>query len=267
MSEVRTGTTTNGVPFLAVPPAGDPAAAPVIIAWHLLDPPRTPEAFAAALPLEGYDAWKIYLGLPLSGARTPEGGMDEIMQRLGTDAPGLLHGPIHSQAADEFPAAWADLRERLDIGADPAIGLLGGSMGAAVAAEVLARGTSRAVTAVLVSPLLQLRSMIDAVSPDFGGYTWTDAGNAAAERLDYVARADELVGSGASIRMIVGADDQVAFVASAREVAAAIGADLHLLEGMGHALADEPGVEPAPQNDVARRVDSLAVEWFRQHLT
>ena len=60
-------------------------------------------------------------------------------------------------------------------------------MGAGIAAEVLARGTSGARTAVLISPLLQLRPMIDEVSPQFGGYEWTDAGNAAAERLDYEA--------------------------------------------------------------------------------
>ena len=40
-----TGTTTNGVPFVAVAAAA--ADAPVIVAWHLLDPPRTPAAFAA----------------------------------------------------------------------------------------------------------------------------------------------------------------------------------------------------------------------------
>jgi hypothetical protein len=59
-----------------------------------------------------------------------------------------------------------------------------------------------------VSPLLQLRPMIDAVSPQFGGYDWTDAGTSAAERLDYEARASELVASGAAIRIIVGANDE-----------------------------------------------------------
>ena len=81
-------------------------------------------------------------------------------------------------------------------------------MGAAIASEVLARGMSGAMAAVLVSPLLQLRPMIDAVSPQFGGYDWTDAGTAAAERLDYEARASELVASGAATRIIVGADDE-----------------------------------------------------------
>jgi len=81
------------------------------------------------------------------------------------------------------------------------VGLVGGSIGAAIASEVLARGTAGATAAVLVSPLLQLRLMIDAVSPQFGGYEWTDAGTAAAERLDYEARASELVATGAAIRI------------------------------------------------------------------
>jgi alpha-beta hydrolase superfamily lysophospholipase len=82
---------------------------------------------------------------------------------------------VHSQAAEEIPAAWADLCRTLGIGADVSVGLVGGSMGAAIASEVLARGTSGATAAVLVSPLLQLRPMIDAASPQFGGYDWTDA--------------------------------------------------------------------------------------------
>ena len=140
-------------------------------------------------------------------------------------------------------------------------------MGAAIASEVLARGTSGATAAVLVSPLLQLRPMIDAVSPQFGGYDWTDAGTAAAERLDYEARASELVGSGAAIRIIVGADDEQAIVSSALTVAAAVGADVQLLDDMEHALAEEPGIEPAPQTEVAKRVDPIAAEWLREHLT
>jgi hypothetical protein len=175
MTTPLTGTASNGVPYLAVPPASDKATAPVIILWHLMDAPRSVAAFAAALPLDGLDAWKVYLGLPTFGARSPPGGVDEVMKLLAADAPGLVHGPVHSQAAEEIPAAWADLCRTLGIGADVSVGLVGGSMGAAIASEVLARGTSGATAAVLVSPLLQLRPMIEAASPQFGGYDWTDA--------------------------------------------------------------------------------------------
>ena len=87
-AEPITGTTSNGVPFLAIPPTGDRATAPIVVLWHLMDPPRTEAAFAAALPLDGLDAWKLYLGLPGFGPRSPEGGLDEIMGKLATDAPG-----------------------------------------------------------------------------------------------------------------------------------------------------------------------------------
>ena len=43
--------TAAGVPFLAVPPPVPRPSAPVVVAWHLMDPPRTEAAFAAALPL------------------------------------------------------------------------------------------------------------------------------------------------------------------------------------------------------------------------
>ena len=95
------------------------------------------------------------------------------MPLLAEDAAAVLHGPIYDQAVAEFPAAFAELRERLGIAPDAVVGLVGGSMGSAVAAGVLAAGTSGAKAAVLVSPMLQLRTMIDAVAPMFGGYTWS----------------------------------------------------------------------------------------------
>jgi hypothetical protein len=44
----RTTGTAAGVPFLASPPVARPrASAPVVLAWHLSDPPRSEAAFAA----------------------------------------------------------------------------------------------------------------------------------------------------------------------------------------------------------------------------
>ena len=259
-----TGTTGNGVPYLAVPAAS--ADAPVVVAWHLLDPPRTPVAMHAALPLDGLEATVLYLGLPMTGDRTPEGGPDAVMALLAKDAPGLVHGPIYTQAVEEFPAAFAELRERFGLDAAP-VGLLGGSLGSMVAAGVLAAGTSGARTAVLVSPMLQLRPLIDAFAPMFGGYTWTPEADAYAERMDMVARADEVAGSGASLRIIGGADDDAPVLLDvARQFAGLTGAELEILDNVGHALAEEPGVDAAPQTAGAKRVDALAVAWLRDHL-
>ena len=70
-----------------------------------------------------------------------------------------------------------------------------------------------------------------------------------------------------AIRISMGGDDEQVIVSSALTVAAAIGADVKLLDDMAHALAEEPGIEPAPQTEVARRVDPIAAEWLREHLT
>jgi hypothetical protein len=126
-----------GVPFFAVAPEGgaDPAT-PVVVAWHLMDPPRTEQAFAAALPLEGLDAWRIYLGLPMCGQRLPAGGPDELMRLGNEDAVRNLQGPIATQGAAEFPAALAALRDQLGLDRQP-LALVGGSMGSAVVGLVL----------------------------------------------------------------------------------------------------------------------------------
>jgi len=96
--------TAAGVPFLALPPTGGTRpGASVVVAWHLMDPPRTEAAFAAALPLAGLDAWRIYLGLPMCGARLPAGGQDELMRLGYADAVLNLQGPIAAQGAEESP--------------------------------------------------------------------------------------------------------------------------------------------------------------------
>jgi hypothetical protein len=65
-----------GVPFVAHPASRSGEEAATVVVWHLHDPPRSERAMAAALPLRGLDAWRVYLGLPLSGTRLPAGGLD-----------------------------------------------------------------------------------------------------------------------------------------------------------------------------------------------
>ncbi len=38
------------------------------------------------------------------------------------------------------------------------------------------------------------------------------------------------------------------------------------IPAMAHALAGEPGLEPAPQTAEAERVDAAVTDWFRRHL-
>ncbi len=147
-SQPITGTAA-GVPFTALPPPEDRAPAPLVVIWHLLDPPRTDSAMAAALPMAALPAWRLYLGLPMTGRRLPAGGSEEMM-RLGLADPVLnLLGPILSQAADEAPAAVAAVRSQLGISDGP-IGVAGGSLGGGVAMEVIAAGALPVSVAALV---------------------------------------------------------------------------------------------------------------------
>src|SRR5262249_43590819 len=55
---------------------------PLIVAWHLNDPPRSAAAMASALPLAEVPAWRVYLDLPMHGRRQLPGGLEEFI-RLG----------------------------------------------------------------------------------------------------------------------------------------------------------------------------------------
>lgn len=274
--ELITGT-ASGVPFVARPPEQAASTAPVVIGWHLLDPPCTEAAFAAALPLDGLDAWRISLGLPMTGARTPAGGREEVMRLGFEDAVLNLYGPIAERAVAELPAALDALRAELAIGAAVPFGLLGGSQGSAVAQLALleaapALGLDVAALAV-VSPLVQLRPVVTATARLFGvAYDWTAASDAVADRLDFVRRADEYVAAGQPpVRLVVGADDDPdAFVEPTAALAAALRdryddagrVDRVVVDGLGHALAEEPGTVAAPQLPKAAEVDGHVVEWF-----
>src|SRR2546430_7106975 len=151
--------------------------------------------------MAGLAAWRIYLGLPMCGARLPGGGLDEVMRLAYADAVLDLQGPVATQGAEEFPAALADLRARLDLGDGP-VGLVGGSFGTAIAQLVLTEtgpGAGIAVAAaVLISPVTQLRPTVDAMGRRFGiTYSWGPESSAVARRLDFAARADDFVAAGA----------------------------------------------------------------------
>ncbi|NED99048.1 alpha/beta fold hydrolase [Phytoactinopolyspora halotolerans] len=284
-----------GVPFVAVPPAAGtpPGSAPVVVAWHMMDAPRTERAFAAALPLDGLDAWRIYLGLPMCGARLPAGGFEVIMRLGYEDAVLNLQGPVVTQAAEEFPAVIDELRARLSLGDGP-LNLVGGSIGAAVALTVAAEGAHPVDSMVLVSPLVQLRPAVDAMARQFGfDYPWSPASGEIAARLDFVARADEIVMAGQpAVLVVVGEkDDPAGFMEPAHALRDALAARyaeqaltgdggrgpavpdaaddrvrIVVVHGMAHAIADEPGMEPAPQTPHAAEVDRHAVDWLRATL-
>ena len=175
---------------------------------------------------------------------------------------------------------FAELHDRLEF-ADGPIGLLGASSGAAVAQLVAAETAPPSgidiAALVLVSPVIRLESLVDALAARYGfRYDWDDTSRGIAERLDFVARVDEMTAAGQpAVRIIVGEeDDRTGVIEPAERLCAALRAgrdhdraDLIIVPGMAHTLADEPGIDPAPQTVEAAIVDRYAVEWLRRHLT
>ncbi|WP_199434532.1 alpha/beta hydrolase [Qaidamihabitans albus] len=252
-----------GVPFVALPPRNGTGPAPLVITWHLMDPPCTEDAMAAALPLADVPAWRVHLGLPFFGSRMPEGGFEAIFGLAAEDYVQKLFEPVVTQAAREFPAALAELRTKLSIAEGP-VTVVGGSAGGAVALLLLAETGLDLGAAALISPVVQLGPVVAAGEREHGViYPWTETSRAVADRFDFVRRAGEL--PDVPLLVVSGADDDIAFREPARLLCERLGerAMLATIEGMGHGIAEPPGVEPAPQTPQAAEVDTRITGWLR----
>jgi pimeloyl-ACP methyl ester carboxylesterase len=273
MPEDRMTGTAAGVPFVALPPTRGNGAAPAVTVWHMTDPPRSETAMAAALPLDGLEAWRIYLGLPLSGSRLPEGGLEAFFQLGYEDAVLELFEPITRQAVEEFPAAFRELRAQLQL-ADTPLGLVGASAGAFVALTLVAETDLPVAAIALVSPAIRLASVLGWNERRFGvAYPWSEASRATAERLDFVARAGEIADRDVDTLLVIGEDDDREGIHEPAEALADVlagggtsRASVVRIPGMAHALAEEPGLDPAPQSEQAALVDQTVAEWFQARL-
>jgi hypothetical protein len=84
-------TTLAGVPAtLRVP---ESVSRPPVVLWHGFGPPDSERALMEALPLDDVPAIKVYLGLPLFGARMPAEGMREVVRRQNEDMATLVFQP------------------------------------------------------------------------------------------------------------------------------------------------------------------------------
>jgi dienelactone hydrolase len=270
--ETITGTAA-GVPFTALPPTGaTEGPAPLIVTWHMLDAPRTDAAFAAALPMTGLPAWRVHLGMPMCGARMVDGRVDAIVELARKDALMAFLAPFVHRAAEEFPAALAALRDQLPVDDGP-IGILGGSLGGAVALEVLTTRRAPIKAVALVNPAVRIRSVVELVTSGMTGsdepYAWTAESRTAADELDFVARAAAVPAQPPLLLVSGELDhpalrrDAAALVDALRERHAHPGeVELRTVPDLPHPLADEPGLEPAPQLPVAKVVDGILTQWF-----
>ena len=268
-----------GVPYVALPPAGQHDGrepAPLIIAWHLNDPPRSAAAMASALPLAGLRAWRVYLDMPMHGRRQRPGGLEEFMRLGYQDAVLNAFEPQVTQAVDEFPAVLAGLRARLPV-TDGPIGVVGASVGALPAQLVMAGGAAHISAAALISPVIQLTEVVAANERRFQvSYPWSDASRAVAARFDFVSRAGEIAALDPqpAVLLVTGAEDDPAFPRQAQRLQSELRqrysdaerVGLTSIPGMKHAFAAEPGIQPAPQTAEAKLVDAAVTDWFSRYL-
>lgn len=261
-----------GVPYTALPPRGVDGRAALIITWHMLDAPRTDAAFAAALPMADVPAWRVHLAMPMCGGRMVDGSVDAVVELARRDAVRAFLVPFVREAAAEFPAVLDALRSQLPI-VDGPVGVLGGSLGGAVVLEVLAGGDVPIGTAALVNPAVRLRSVVPYVAPMSGTpYVWTPEAHRIVDDHDYVARLDGV--ECPSLLVVSGEEDHAEFRRDAADLVDAVrrghpepdAVRLAPVPDLAHPLADESGMEPAPQRATARAVDSILTEWFRETL-
>ncbi|WP_091448569.1 alpha/beta hydrolase family protein [Actinokineospora iranica] len=265
-----------GVPFTALPPAGVAAGpAPLIVTWHMLDAPRTDAAFAAALPMARVPAWRVHLGMPMCGARMADGRVDAVVDLIRADPLMAYLAPFLRQAADEFPAALAALRDRLPVDDGP-VSVLGGSLGGAVALEVLTTGRVPLKAVALVNPAVRMRSAVEVIEAGFGQpYPWTAESRATADDLDFVARVAAGVPARPPLLLVSGELDYPAFRTDATALVDALreryphpdDVEVTTVPDLPHPLAEEPGLEPAPQSPAAKAVDDILTRWFLRRLT
>ncbi|WP_460662527.1 alpha/beta hydrolase family protein [Kribbella swartbergensis] len=255
--------TAAGVPFTALPPAGD-GPAPLIVTWHMLDAPRSDAAFAAALPMNDVPAWRVHLGMPMCGARMVNGSTDAIVELMREDPLMSYLYPFVQQASEEFPAALASIRAQLPVDDGP-IGVLGGSLGGAVALRILADTEIPVFAGAVVNAAIRMRSVVDLFPVD---YRYDAESEKAVDSLDFTAKADVIAGR-APLLVVSGELDHPALRADAVHLVDALGKQSELLSipGLAHPLAEEPGIEPAPQLPLAREVDAGLTSWFRHHIT
>lgn len=254
--------TAAGVPFTALPPAaGGPA--PLIVTWHMLDPPRSDAAFAAALPMNELPAWRVHLGMPMCGARMVDGSMDAGLQLLQEDPLMSVLYPFVRQAGDEFPAALSSIRAQLPVDDGP-IGVLGGSLGGAVALRVLADTEVPVFAGAVVNAAIRMRSVVAL----FGEYAYDAESEKAVDSLDFLAQAGAIADR-APLLIVSGEQDHPGLRNDAQALADALGerSELLAIPELAHPLAGEPGIDPAPQLPTAREVDAGLTTWFRRHLT
>ena len=238
---------------------------PPILLWHGFGPPASERALMEALPLDDVPALKVYLGLPLFGARQPAGGREDMVRRQNEDLGRLVFEPVVVGAAQELPEVMAALQHFGCLRAGQKIGLFGFSAGGAAVLLALAEGKTPIETAVVVNASTGLTASVQAYErATKQEYQWSGYTRDLALRTDAVQRAVDIARNHPALLILQGNDD--AMLASRDAVALRDALEplymsprdeprlhLALVEGLSHGWADS-----AHADEVRRSI----ADWF-----
>src|SRR3569833_4192632 len=158
---------------------------PPIVLWHGLGPPSSEAELMKDLPLDDVPAVKVYLGLPLFGARAPAAGSDSLAQRQAQDYATRIFEPIVIGAARELPAVLREMSKLVCLRAGEKVGLFGFSAGGTAALIALMDNKTPVAVAVTINAPTGLRSAVGALErATKQPYAWSDASLRLAERSD-----------------------------------------------------------------------------------
>jgi predicted esterase len=209
-SVVTEHTTLAGVPAIVRVPVS--ITKPPILLWHGFGPPASEQALMDALPLDEVPAVKVYLGLPLFGARAPTADADSLAKRQSEDYGLRVFEPVVLGAAKELRAVVDTLRQERCIGRNEPIGLFGFSAGGAAVLLALEEHDVPIGAAVTVNAPVGLTPSIEALErATRHPYSWTPASHQLAVRSDAIRRAKEIAHGTPppAILLFHGADDTV----------------------------------------------------------
>jgi dienelactone hydrolase len=268
-------------------------SAPLILLWHGFGTPNTEAALAEVLPLDGVQAWKAYLGLPQFGQLLRD-NPDELMRRQLEDYVLKLLLPIIEQAMQKLPSVVEALRSHCNIDPNTGIGLFGFSAGGLATLLTLAESNLPIQAAVLAGATKDLSVAVDTyerilqatysslkekfpwVKPT---YSWSKESEAAKVRLDFVARAKEIVRGNPppAVLFVHGAQDDVWSVRDVETLYDSLmehyrktnypeRLSMQVFQHLGHPI-DLAAAKTSPQiqADIAAMERAIA-NWFTQHL-